>query len=897
MPVFKKFLIGFALPAVIMAVTGMTMISSFNKLDESLEAGKLDTNLSLRYLTRMQQLLESGSQSLVFYLLSKEEVHKDNYINDIDKLRVIADKLGSEVSEDYRSKYDLDKVSASISTVTSYKDKFLKLAVSDVDNYPAISFANDNVNPQMRTISQLMELMAVAEASEDPSEERKELMLAINTMRLTWTKVLGEVRSYLAFRTSAATENIGYYREQLTDLVKYLSSEEVEDLLTLEQVDALEQMQPVMAEYNKNVDELINLHSSDRWRTDAFIIRDAYNPQLNQTRSLLGRHTKQQSELQQEVKNSIQADFANTMKFDVALIFASVTVLVLIIWGLFRNMSRSLKDIINISDSIARSQFDNEFGELSRDELGQVRQSLKKMQAGLLESFNKINEQAVESSRIATALSVSTTGVMIADIDNRIIFVNDSVKSLFADIEEELSELVEDFDADRLIGENIDQFHKNPQHQQEILRNLKETYRTVIEVGELHLQIIATPVLDDEGNHLGTVMEWHNLTASINSEHELEKIVNAAADGDFSQRITEQDKTGFYLTAARGINRMLQSTSDSIDDVVRVMRGLANGDLAEKIDAEYKGVLAQLKEDVNQTVSRLTDVIEVVHENSDSSAKTASEVSVTAAEMGDGATEQSRSLEQITSSMEQMTATIRQSADNAGATEKIAQQAANDAGESGQTVSEAVQAMKDIAEKVMVVEEIARQTNLLALNAAIEAARAGEHGKGFAVVASEVRKLAERSQQSAAEIGDLSVTTMNVAEQAGDRLSRLVPDIQKTAELVREISAASKEQDIGAEEINRALQQLDKVVQHSATSSSELSRTASELSSQAEQQREAMSFFKLTSVSKSSGVNIRKKADVAVLPLETAEAGVADSAEPQVETVFVQNDEAGFVKY
>jgi len=160
-------------------------------------------------------------------------------------------------------------------------------------------------------------------------------------------------------------------------------------------------------------------------------------------------------------------------------------------------------------------------------------------------------------------------------------------------------------------------------------------------------------------------------------------------------------------------------------------------------------------------------------------------------------------------------------------------------------VVQAVSAMKNIAEKISIVEEIARQTNLLALNAAIEAARAGEHGKGFAVVAAEVRKLAERSGTAAAEISQLSSSTVSVADQAGQMLVKLVPDIQRTAELVQEISAASNEQNAGAEQINKALQQLDQVIQQNASASEEMASTSEELSSQAEQLQSSISFFHL----------------------------------------------------
>jgi methyl-accepting chemotaxis protein len=195
--------------------------------------------------------------------------------------------------------------------------------------------------------------------------------------------------------------------------------------------------------------------------------------------------------------------------------------------------------------------------------------------------------------------------------------------------------------------------------------------------------------------------------------------------------------------------------------------------------------------------------------------------------------------------MEQMASNIRQNTDNAMQTEKIAIKSSSDAKEGGKAVTETVAAMKQIATKISIIEEIARQTNLLALNAAIEAARAGEHGKGFAVVASEVRKLAERSQSAAGEISQLSTTSVAIAEQAGDMLNKMLPDIQKTAELVQEISASSKEQDTGADQINKAIQQLDQVIQQNAGAAEEMASTTEELSSQAEQLKATIAFFTL----------------------------------------------------
>lgn len=394
---------------------------------------------------------------------------------------------------------------------------------------------------------------------------------------------------------------------------------------------------------------------------------------------------------------------------------------------------------------------------------------------------------------------------------------------------------------------------------------IHEINRLTMAAREGELEIRGNPELF-EGDYAKIVLGINEtLDAVIHPLEVAAEYVEIMSTGEIPERITDEYK-GDFNQIRNNLNKLV----DSMEEVTRVAKRISEGDLTIKVKERSSTDTLMLA--LQSMVNQLKEIVECVISSGDNIKAGSKELSMASSQLSNGANEQASSSEEISASMEEFASNIRQTADNAMETEKIARKSSEDAAGGGKAVHDTMVAMKNISDKILVIEEIARQTDLLALNAAIEAARAGEHGKGFAVVASEVRKLSEKSRRAARQINDLSAKNIEISENASSMLEKIVPDIQKTADLVQEIAAANNEMNSGTDQVNSSMQLLNEVIQRNATAAEEMASTSEELSAQAEQLNQMISFFTIH----------RKKGDIPDKNKIISEQKETDSEEQDV---------------
>lgn len=559
-----------------------------------------------------------------------------------------------------------------------------------------------------------------------------------------------------------------------------------------------------------------------------------------------------------------------------ALVAEEVQILILILIGILiassvgffisRDILQILKETNEEFSYLSENQFKRDIDVHRYDEFGDLLRAMKSMQIKLGFSVNDTRQNADDMKQIKVALDNVSSSVMMADNDNVIMYMNNAVTDLMKGAESDIKKDLPDFDADSLVGTCIDVFHKNPGHQQQLLKNMTASYTTQINVGGRIFRLTANPVVNEQGLRLGTAVEWLDRTNEVAVEKEVENIVTAAKSGDLNQRLEIAGKDGFFLQLSEGINEMVGTVSNSFNDVARVMRAMADGNLTQKITDDYEGTYADVQNDINATIDKFEQVVGEIIESSEFFKSTSEEIASGNNNLSQRAEEQASTLEETASSMEELTGTVKNNADNAQQANQLATSARATAEKGGDVVKEAVVAMEEIntsstkiAEIIGVIDEIAFQTNLLALNASVEAARAGEQGRGFAVVATEVRNLAGRSATAAKEIKDLITDSAEKVEngsklvnESGETLSEIVAGVKKVGDIISEIAAASAEQSAGIDQINKAISQMDEMTQQNAALAEEASAASESSVSKAVDMVKLVEFFSTNTTSSSS---------------------------------------------
>lgn len=525
---------------------------------------------------------------------------------------------------------------------------------------------------------------------------------------------------------------------------------------------------------------------------------------------------------------------------------------------LIRGISSGLRGVISSFEEIGAGNYNSEIVVNRRDEIGRVQDSLIKMRDDLKNRLEDERAAAEVNARIKQALDNSSTATMVIDANKKVVYINNSLTMLLGKYQNDISVKFSNFNVDDLMGADLNVLLEDSSEFSKILASVEKSIDTEVIIGNICFHLILNPVCNVDKEFIGTIIEWKDRTVEIHIEKEIDQLVQAAAQGDLTDRISLEGKEGFYATLSNSLNSVVDMCQKIIADAVSSLESMAHGNLTRYMVGEYKGDFERLKEDTNMTLDKLVSVITKIRMSSSHMSDVSGDIAKGNNSLAQRTEAQASSLKETAASMDEMTAGIKSNLEKINSARDLVLTAGDKAKEGGEVIVKAVDAMTDLNESskkiasiINVINDIAFQTNLLALNASVEAARAGEQGRGFAVVAEEVRNLAQRTAKSSKEIESLIQDSSNKVENgvelvnlSGKHLEHIIDAVNQVNDITNEVSKEASEQTDGITQMNTSISQMDGMTQQNAALVEELATAGQSMSGQANDLLQLVNFFK-----------------------------------------------------